>query len=377
MRNPQVFVQKLLLQADIRLNGERPWDLKIHDERTFVRSLAHGSLGFGESYMDGWWDCDALDVLLTKIFEAHLDQKIQPWRALIPAVMAKILNKQNQSKAFEIGHAHYDIGNDFYEKMLDHRMVYTCGYWKPLSDMTNRDTLDQAQERKLDLVCRKIGLKPGMRVLDIGCGWGSFAIFAAEKYGVEVVGVTVSEQQVVLAKKKCAGLPIEIRLQDYREVTGLFDRVVSLGMFEHVGVKNYRTYMDVVYRLLPEHGLCLLHTIGGNHSVFSTDPWIEKYIFPNSMLPSVGQIGRAIEWLFVMEDWHNFGAHYDRTLLTWYQNIEHAWTELEARYDERFRRMWRFYLLSSAATFRSRRNQLWQIVLSKDGLPGGYDRVFK
>lgn len=369
MSNPKRLIEDLLAKADIQVSGDRPWDLHIHDDRTFTRSLAEGSLGFGESYMDGWWDCKALDQMLTKLFSARIDEQVKPWRVILPALSAKVVNQQRRAKAFEIGEAHYDIGNDLYERMLDTRMVYTCGYWQ------DAETLDQAQEAKLDLVCRKIGLKSGMRVLDIGCGWGSFAKFAAEKYGVDVVGITVSKEQVELARKRCVGLPIDIRLQDYRDVTGSFDRVVSLGMFEHVGVKNYRTYMEVVHRLLPDQGIFLLHTIGGNVSVSSTDRWIAKYIFPNSMLPSIAQIGSAIERLFVMEDWHNFGADYDKTLLAWHNNIERAWEELPERYNERFRRMWRFYLLSSAATFRSRRNQLWQIVLSKGGLKDGYVRV--
>ncbi|MBI5370181.1 cyclopropane fatty acyl phospholipid synthase [Candidatus Uhrbacteria bacterium] len=359
MTSQKTFLESWLAKADIRTNGDRPWDLIVHDERVFSRTLAQGSLGFGEAYMDGWWDCHALDQMLTRVFHANLQDHIKPLRALWPTVSAHLLNPQRKSKAFEIGKRHYDVGNDLYEHMLDQRMVYTCGYWK---DAT---TLDEAQEAKLDLTCRKLELKPGMRVLDIGCGWGSFAKFAAQKYGVGVVGVTVSKEQVKLAQELCAGLPIDIRLQDYRDIAGTFDRIVSLGMFEHVGYKNYRTYMQVAHRVLADGGLFLLHTIGGNHSVHSTDQWIEKYIFPNSMLPSITQIGAAIEDLFVMEDWHNFGPFYDKTLLAWHQNFERAWPELKEKYGERFGRMWQFYLLSSAATFRARNNQLWQIVLSK------------
>jgi cyclopropane-fatty-acyl-phospholipid synthase len=250
--------------------------------------------------------------------------------------------------------------------MLDKRMVYTCGYWK------DAKTLDEAQEAKLDLTCKKLNLKPGMKVLDIGCGWGSFAKYAAEKYKVKVVGITVSKEQAVLAKALCKGLPIEIRLQDYRDLNEKFDRIVSLGMFEHVGYKNYKTYMKVVHRCLKDDGLFLLHTIGGNKSVKSTDPWIDKYIFPNSMLPSIKQMGDAIEDYFVMEDWHNFSADYDKTLMAWYNNFENSWNKLKDDYDERFHRMWRYYLLACAGTFRARKSQLWQIVLSKDGIKEGY-----
>jgi cyclopropane-fatty-acyl-phospholipid synthase len=369
MNRSRTYIIELLREADIKINGSRAWDLQVHNDRVFDRTLARGSLGFGEAYMDGWWDCEAIDQMLTRVFTSDIDKKVRNWRTLAFVLAARARNAQRKSKAFEIGERHYDVGNDLYRAMLDPRMVYTCGYWKEATDLAS------AQEAKLDLVCRKIGLKPGMRVLDIGCGWGSFAIFAAERYGVEVLGVTVSKEQVALAQQRADDLPVEFRLQDYRDMKGRFDRIVSLGMFEHVGYKNYSTFMKVAHRLLFDEGIFLLHTIGGNLSVHATDPWIEKYIFPNSMLPSVAQIGSSIENLFVIEDWHNFGTDYDTTLQHWYTNIERAWPELSEHYDERFQRMWRFYLLSSAATFRARNNQLWQVVLSKGGLKHRYQSI--
>ena len=255
--------------------------------------------------------------------------------------------------------------------MLGKRMVYSCGYWTQ-ADGRVLDGLDAAQEAKLDLVCRKLRLGPGMHVLDIGCGWGEALKYAAERHGISGVGVTISQEQAEHARGLCAGLPIEIRLQDYRELDGRFDAAFSLGMFEHVGVKNYRAYFEVAVRCLPRGGLFLLHTIGNHRSVNHTDPWIARYIFPNSMLPSAAQVAQAVEGLFVVEDWHNFGADYDRTLQAWRDNIERAWPSLDARYDERFRRMWRLYLAGSMAAFRTRRAQLWQVLLSKGGVPGGY-----
>ena len=151
---------------------------------------------------------------------------------------ARLVNLQSTSRAYNIGKKHYDIGNELYKNMLDKRMNYSCGYWK------NSKTLDQAQEAKLDLICKKVGLKPGMKILDIGCGWGSFVKFAAEKYKVKAVGITVSKEQAKLARELCKGLPIEIRLQDYRELNEKFDRIISIGMFEHVGPKNYKTYVN-------------------------------------------------------------------------------------------------------------------------------------
>ncbi|HHQ14970.1 MAG TPA: cyclopropane fatty acyl phospholipid synthase, partial [Chromatiales bacterium] len=263
----------------------------------------------------------------------------------------------------------YDIGNDLYEQMLDPWMNYSCGYW------LQADTLEQAQQHKMELICRKLELEPGMKLLDIGCGWGGMARYAAEHYGVHVVGVTISGQQQQWAEERVRGLPVEIRCQDYREVDEIFDRIVSIGMFEHVGYKNYREYFRKCHAMLRKDGLMLLHTIGSNRTSLTIDPWLHRYIFPNGILPSIAQIGRAIESSFVMEDWHNFGVDYDRTLMAWHERIERAWERLDPqRYDERFRRMWRFYLLACAGAFRSRHTQLWQVVLSKGGRPGGYRR---
>ncbi len=371
---PKQFAQELLAAADVQINGSRPWDMQVHNDDLYARVIAGGSLALGEAYMDGWWDAEALDQFFTRVLSAELEKKVRPSVSTAMAfAKAKISNAQRKQKAFEIGQRHYDIGNDLYQKMLDPRMVYTCGYWQGLDEEPKN--LAAAQEAKLDLVCKKIGLQKGDRLLDIGCGWGSFAKFAAEKYGAEVVGVTVSKEQIELGKELCKGLPVDLRLMDYRDVTEQFDHIISLGMFEHVGVKNYRQYMEVAHRCLKDDGLFLLHTIGGNHSVSTTDAWIEKYIFPNSMLPSVAQIGRSIEGLFVMEDWHNFSYYYYPTLLSWQANFQAAWPELKETYGQRFGRMWNFYLMASAGTFKARKNQLWQVVLSKQGVEGVYQSV--
>jgi cyclopropane-fatty-acyl-phospholipid synthase len=360
---------ELLAHAGISVDGDQPWDIRVLDPRMFRRVLASGSMGAGESYMDGWWECAQLDEMLRRVFVAKLEEKLPSLRQLIAGVRARVLNPQSRRRAFTVGERHYDIGDDLYERMLDRRMIYSCAYWRTASD------LDAAQEAKLDLVFRKLGLQRGMRVLDIGCGWGGSAQFAAERYGVEVTGITVSRHQADAAIERCRGLPVKILLEDYRDLTGRFDRIFSLGMFEHVGVRNYRTYFSTARRLLEPDGLFLLHTIGGNTSVKANDAWIERYIFPNSMLPSMAQITRAAEGLWVIEDWHGFGVDYDRTLMAWYENVERRWGEIAARYGERFHRMWRFWLLGSAAAFRARQNQLWQIVLSPSGVVGGYREV--
>ena len=359
--------EKLAETADIRIDGDRPWDIRVNDERMFQRVLARGTLGLGEAYMDGWWDCDQIDELVRRAQSADLVSHLTSPATLARVAQAKVMNLQSRRRAFTIGERHYDIGNDLYRRMLDSRMIYSCGYWR------NADTLDAAQEAKLFLIANKLELEAGMRVLDIGCGWGGAAQFFAEKLGCEMVGVTVSCEQAALARERCAGLPVEIRLQDYRELNEPFDRVYSIGMFEHVGVKNYSTYMDVVRRCLRDpDGLSVLHTIGALRSRSQTDPWIEKYIFPNSMLPSMAQIASAAEGRLVTEDVHNFGPYYDRTLMAWKANIDAQWHELSGTYDARFKRMWDFYLLTSAGGFRARQLQLWQFVMSRDGVRFGY-----
>ena len=366
--------QQLLAKAGVEINGTHTWDMQVHDERVYDRIFSSGSLGIGESYMDGWWDVEDFPTFLNKVLLARLDLELAHIGTLWYIARAWVLNMQNKDRAKKVGEQHYDVGNDLYERMLDNRMVYTCGYWSGTPAAQN---LDEAQEAKLDLVCRKLRLVPGQTVLDIGCGWGSFAKFAAEKYSVRVVGITISKEQAVLAREHCKGLPVEILLQDYRDTTGQFDHIVSLGMFEHVGYKNYRTFMEKVFSLLTDDGLFLLHTIGTTKSVTTVDPWVDKYIFPGGMLPSVAHVGTSIDNLFIMEDWHNFGSDYEKTLMSWCANFEKGWPEIKHHYSDRFYRMWRFYLHTSAATFRARHNQLWQIVFSKQdhGVIGGYATI--
>lgn len=361
------YFQELLEQADIKIDGCRPWDLKVNNDKFFSRVALEGSLGLGESYMDGWWECDALDIFFYKILRRRIDQKVRVSPSVIAnAIKSMLFNRQNRKKAHEVGEQHYDAGNDLFARMLDSRMNYSCGYWRDAED------LEEAQRAKLEMICRKLMLEPGMKLLDIGCGWGGLVRYAAENYGVSAVGLTISREQAHLAEEHCAGLPVEIRMQDYREIQEEFDAIVSVGMFEHVGYKNYSTFMDVARRCLREEGLFLLHTIASNASVRQCDSWFDKYIFPNGMLPSIKQLGDAIEDTFVMEDWHNIGVHYDKTLLAWYANFASSWDELKKDYNERFFRMWRYYLLSLAGGFRARNMQVWQVVLSPEGLDGGY-----
>jgi len=362
-------IVRLLADADVIVGGSRPWDVQITDERLYERVVSYGSLGLGEAYMDGWWEAERIDLMLEKVIEADIQSKFRPDLGLIVSALKGRLINQQRLRVREVGEKHYDTGNDLFEKMLDKRLIYSCGYWQ------GAKTLDQAQEQKLDLICRKLGLEKGMTLLDIGSGWGGLMRFAAENYGVSATGITISKEQAAYAEAHKGKLPVETRLMDYKALTGKFDRIVSVGMFEHVGYKNYAAYMAKARELIKPDGLFLLHSIGGNMSATHGEPWSEKYIFPNGMLPSIRQIGAAIEGRFVMEDWHNFGADYEKTLLAWHDNFGAAWPALKEAYGERFYRMWRYYLLSFAAMFRLRRIVLWQVVLSPNGVPGGYRSV--
>ena len=361
-------VTDLLESVDIQVNGSRPFDIQVHNELFYSRVLSGKSLGLGESYMDGWWDCESLDQFCYQMLRGRIDKqvKLKNPAFLAHVLKAYFLNAQSKKRAYIVGEEHYDTGNDLFSLMLDQRMNYSCGYWE------NADNLDQAQINKLDLVCRKLHLKPGMKVLEIGCGWGGFAKYAAENYGVSVHGVTVSKEQMDYAERSCIGLETKFEMKDYRELNTKYDAIVSIGMFEHVGYKNYRNYMEVAHRCLEGEGLFLLHTIGRNTPSRSTDPWTNKYIFPNGMIPSPAQISKSLQGLFVVEDWHNFGQYYDPTLMAWNENFQKNYESLKDKYDQRFKRMWEYYLLMCAGTFRARRNQLWQLVLSKKGLMGGY-----
>lgn len=370
LSNPrwQQMASDLLRQADIQINGSRPFDIQVKNPAMFKRVFEQGSLGLGESYMDGWWECERLDTFFCRVLRAKLDQQLPTHlRDWFFITAARLLNLQSRRRAWIVGKEHYDLGNDLFQQMLDPWMQYSCGYWP------EAETLEEAQRNKLALICHKLQLKPGMSLLDIGCGWGGLAEYAARHHGVSVYGVTISAEQQKMAQQRCEGLDVTISLQDYRDLTQRFDRIVSVGMFEHVGPKNYARYFEVIDRTLKPDGLFLLHTIGSNKTDYNADPWLNKYIFPNGSLPSIQHIARASEPHFIMEDWHNFGSDYDLTLMSWLQRFQQAWPELSANnrnYTERFRRMFIYYLNACAGAFRARNMQLWQIVFSR-GIQGG------
>jgi len=354
-------IQGLLGDAGIVINGPNPWDVQVRDERCYARIWRDGSLGLGESYMDGWWDCERLDEMVCRLLRNGLEEKVGiNFRRMVRLLPSILLNLQSKARARMIAERHYDLGNNLFFSFLDANNQYSCGYFEGTED------LNQAQLNKLHMICAKLQLGENDLLLDIGCGWGGLARFAAERCGCTVTGVNISQEQLRFARDSCKGLPVHFLDCDYRAIEGQFDKIVSVGMFEHVGLRNYRTFMKTVHRCLKKDGIFLLQTIGGNISGRGgCDPWITKYIFPNGMLPSMAQIAKAAERLFVIEDWHNFGPHYDKTLMAWNSNFQKAWPKLQEKYDTRFKRMWEYYLLSCAGAFRARSIQLWQVVMTQ------------
>ncbi len=368
MKNLKKAVSEVFSMAGIDVNGDRDWDLIVKDERFFKTVFKGMSMALGESYMDGLWDTKRLDLFFEKLYRADMEFSRLSWKTRYYYLKAKFFNMQKMTRAFEIGEKHYDIGNDLYRVMLGPRMVYSSLYYEQ-----EDYTVEQAENAKLELICKKLGLKAGMKILDIGCGWGALGKYAAEKYGVETVGITVSKEQAELARKICEGLPVKILLQDYRKIQEKnFDHVVSIGMIGHVGQKNYRKLMETAYNCLKDSGLFLIHTMGANRSSTAAEPWIDRYIFPHGMAPSIKQIGESIENLFVMEDWHNFSVDYYKTAMDWFENFNNNWFKLKSKYSDRFYRMWKYYLLGMGAAFSARTLQTWDIVLSRQGGRGKY-----
>ena len=370
----RAIADEVLARAGIRVNGPDPWDIRVADERFYARVLSQGTLGLGESYMDGWWDCEALDQFMERALRHGLkDFTPTDWRIPLAVLRLRLLDLQSIRRSRRVAEIHYDLGNDFFARMLGPTMTYSCGYWREAA------SLDEAQDRKHDLICDKLALERGHRLLDIGCGWGRLLAHAHRRTGCRGWGVTVSERQWRHATEAYGDLPLRFSLVDYRDrsvsAEGPFDRIASVGMFEHVGARHHRSYFARVASLLADDGLFLLQTIG-NREKSGVDPWIDKYIFPNSVAPCVRDIAQGIDEFFVLEDWHSLGQDYERTLLAWASNFEAYARSPEFPFDRRFYRMWRYYLYSFAGSFRARNYlQLWQIVLSKKGTLAGYRSV--
>ena len=364
--NSKDICLEILDKAGVPVNSTEPWSIQVHNDRLWDRVVSQHQLGMGEAYIDGWWDSQSVDQMLTKLLSVNVVSLLRPSPTVIyTALKSTILNRQTKSRASNNAKHHYNIGNELYSRMLDKEMVYSCAYWQ------GAQTLDQAQINKFDLICRKLKLEPGMRMLDIGSGWGGLLRHAVKNYGVIGYGISPADQQIKGATERSQGLGITFTQMDYRELTGQFDRIVSIGMMEHVGPKNLRTFFEKCDDLLNPDGIALHHTISSTYSKNSTDPYFDRYIFPGGVIPSPAQISKAAEKLFIVEDLHNFGLDYDRTLMAWHENINQHWDEIP-QYDQRFQRMWNYYLLASAAGFRARNLGLIQMVFRKNGPKPAY-----
>lgn len=373
------LVSGLLERSGVRIDGGRPWDIMVRRPRFYRRAL-RGTLGIGESYVDGDWDCDDLAAMFRRVLGVGVQDSLLLRAARAGrALRARLFNLQTRGRARAVAEEHYDLDHRMYALFLGPWNQYTCCFFD------GTDDLEQAERAKLEMVCDKLALVPRQRVLDIGCGWGGFAKYAAATRGCQVTGVTLSAEQATCARAETRGLPVEILEADYRDLpeAGLprFDAVTVIGMIEHVGYKNYRRLMQVVARVLKPDGRFLLHTIGNREETAVADPWIEKYIFRNSMIPSMAQLARAAAGLFVIEAWENYGQDYVRTLRAWFENFNRNWPRIQAldgprRFDTRFRRMWNYYLQSSEAAFAVENLHLWQLVMTPRGAGlGVYDRV--
>jgi cyclopropane-fatty-acyl-phospholipid synthase len=360
--SPEIAVKSLLSRAGIAVGGPNPWDIAVHDNRLYRRVLRFQNLGLGEAYMDGWWDCPRLDEFFCRILKLQMNGALPGgFNHLALELLGLLFNLQSRARTPIIAKRHYDLNNELFFSFLDPYIQYSCGYFD------GTDDLAEAQRKKLEMICRKLELSSNDRVLDIGCGWGGLSRYMAEMHGCAITAVNISKAQLRYAGEFCRGLPVRLLDCDYRDIQGRFDKIVSVGMFEHVGWRNYRKFMRMVNRCLKDDGIFLLHTIGRNVSTRTCDPWITRYIFPIGMLPSVAQISRSVEGLFVVEDWHNLGPHYDKTLMAWNRNFQDAWPRLQAQFDARFKRMWEYYLLSCAGAFRARSLQVWQLLLTHCG----------
>ncbi len=373
------IITGVLEKADVRIGGDRPWDIAVHDKRFFMRAV-RGTMGVGESYMDGDWDAGSLIEFFRRTMGAGLQaHPLLRLNRLAKEIQARFRNLQTRDRSRAVAEEHYDLDHRMYSLFLGPWNQYTCCFFDGTRD------LEQAEVCKLEMICDKLEIEAGDRVLDIGCGWGGFAKYAASTRGCKVIGISLSDEQIDYARSYTAGLPVEIHRLDYRDLPssslGPFDKILICGMIEHVGYKNYRQLMQVVHTVLKDDGLFLLHTIGNRHNTVVVEPWTEKYIFRNSMAPSMRQLAKAAEELFVIEDWENYGHYYVPTLQAWHDNFNRNWDRIRALegprpFDERFRRMWNFYLMSSRAAFEVEDLHLWHLVMTRYGSGRGvYDRV--
>jgi cyclopropane-fatty-acyl-phospholipid synthase len=361
VRVAAALVERALAGSEIRLDGSRAWDIRVTDDRFFASVLLRGSLGVGEAYMAGWWECGDLEELARRALVAELDSRfsVVP-TSMIAAALARLRNDQSLERSRRVADQHYSMDNDLFCRFLGRYRMYSAGYFEG----SDPDDLDEAQRRKLDLICRKLELSGADHLLDVGGGWGELARYAAATYGCRVTSINISDEQIRFAREYCRGLPVEIVKCDYRYVQGRFDKIAAIAMFPHVGYKNHREFIRVMRDHLAPEGLLLIECTAKNVSRTHMDPWVDRYFFPGALFPSVRQIGAAIDGMFAVEDWQNFWSSYIHTLRAWNRNFQSSWPELSTRYPESTRRMFEYFFLTGAGGFHARLLNYWHILLA-------------
>lgn len=356
------IISNLLEKMDIQVGGNRAWDIQIHSPDFARRVMTMGGLGLGDSYIEGDWDANSVDSFINHILRARLDKEIKSFGMSISSLKSRFHSLAKGQKPWKFQDVLRNLPNEFFEAILGTNMSFTSGYWA-----AGAKTLEEAQQARRDMTCKKLNLKQGMRLLDAGSGWGGFSAFAAEHYGVECVCISSFKGQHEWASQHYAHLPIEFVQNESLMLDGMFDCIVSIDRFEHLPQKNYRVYLEMGDRILEEDGLLLLQSTGKNERRLNGKHWFDTHILQNNSLPTIAQIAGATNGLFVMEDMHNFGSDYDKTLMAWYQNFEAAWPALQKQYkfDEKLYRTWKYYLLSSAGAYRANDLQQWQCIFSK------------
>ncbi len=353
-------VEHIFSRAGVSINGTKPWDIRVNDNRFYRDVLINGSLGLGESYMRQQWTTDDLEGLFYRLCSSDLEKTSRR----IPSqhfsrLFDFFINRQSHARAKSNAEHHYNLGNDLFFEFLGKFKNYSCGYFE------NADTLDEAQAAKMHKLCQLLDLKKGDRLLDVGGGWGEFAKFAATQYDCDVTSINIAQEQINHAREHCRDTAVEIVKSDYRDMTGTYNKIAVVAMFTHVGHKNYRVFMQTMSGLLEPGGKMVMETVGGLESKTRCEPWTDKYIFPGGLIPSMEQIDHSVRGLFKRDSVHEFGHHYAVTLQHWHRNFIEAWPRLRAHYSESMRLMFEYFFLSVAGDFRAKGLLHYHIAFSK------------
>ncbi len=355
------LVERALRRADVRIDGDRPHDIRVLDPRFYGDVLRRGSLGFGECYVRRWWDADDVEELAFRLIRSGVYSLSSAVPGLPRDLRDMFANQQTRRLATRVADEHYSMGNDVFFAFLGGVRNYSCGIFDGDAD------LDAAQTRKLAKISSLLDLRPGERLLDVGGGWGELSRHAAAAHGCEVTHVNLSDEQIRHASALCTDLSVRVEKRDWRDVEGRFDKIAVIAMLTHVGPKNYRRFMQRMHDRLEPGGLMLIETVGTRHAAVRCEAWLDKYIFPGGVVPTRRQILGAADGLFDETRFESSGEHYVQTLRCWQENFERNWTDLSSRYDEERRRIFNYFFQSIGGAFRAGYVDHWHILLRRTG----------